>query len=617
MTKRILIPLFFISALFLLCAAGPSGIPAQSGGEIIPPDQRIDWTPGIPGGVSEVPVVVNVLDYGAVADNSTDNRIAFNDAIAAAVAAGGGAVWVPPGTYRFTSANDYNSTIDLRSGVVLRGAGREATHLVFDFGGAEVDAIKILAWNYGDFVSVVGGYEKGSTILTLSDASSIAAGDFAEIQEENDALIGNESWSLDAIGEMVEVVSVNGNQITLAEPLHYAYEASRHPVIRRVGVIEHAGVERMHLQREDTGPGQMILIYNTVYVWVREVESESVTYSNILSIGSYKCEIRDNYIHHAQGYGSGGQGYGVDLEKHVTDCLVENNLFQSLRHSMVAQIGASGNVFAYNYSREPYADGGSWTPADITLHGHWASYNLIEGNVFQEGVASDAWGPTGPGNTFLRNCVQAEGVQLYDYSHRQNLIGNEMSSYPNTIRPDATVEDTLIHGNYEEGTITWDPGISNYIIPDSFYLDGAPRFFDGLDWPATGSDMGSQLGECMIPARARWQSGDHIPQPFNLLADENGFAIDLNWIHRYGNVAYEVWRDITPYFDPAAPGPNSVLVADNVLPPGIGDAMHFSDTNAPVDYTIYYKVRGIDESSAFSAPSRSVGSFIFEMQPGG
>jgi hypothetical protein len=416
---------------------------------------------------------------------------------------------------------------------------------------------------------------------------------------------------------MVEVVSVNGNQITLAEPLHYTYEAGRNPVIRRVGVINQAGVERMHLQRVDTGPGQMILIYNAAYVWVREVESEDVTYTNVMAISSYKCEIRDNYIHHAQAYGSGGQGYGIDLENHVTDCLVENNIFQSLRHSMVAQIGASGNVISYNYSREPYADGGSWTPADISLHGHWASYNLIEGNVFQEGVASDAWGPTGPGNTFLRNCTQAEGVQLYDYSHKQNLVGNELGAYPNSIRPDTTVQDTLIHGNYEEGAITWDPGISNHTIPDSYYLDGVPRFFDGADWPATGSDMGDQLGVCMIPARSRWNSGDYIPQPFNLKAAANGSAIDLTWLHRYGNVKYEVWRDVSPYFDPAAPGPDSVLVAGNVLPPAIGDAMNFSDTTAPTDQTIYYKVRGIDGSDAPTTSSRSVGRFIFALQPGG
>ncbi len=332
---------------------------------IVPPDRRVTWDPGVHGGIPELAVVKNVLDFGAVADNSTDNRLAFQNAINAAAAAGGGAVWVPAGTYRFTSANAFGSSIDLRSGVVLRGAGEDATHLVFDFNGAGIDAIKILAWDYGDFVPVVGGYAKGSTTLTLANASSISAGDYAEIQEENDALIGNESWAKDALGEMVEVVSVNGNQITLAEPLHYAYQANRNPVLRRVGVIEGAGVERMHLQRQDAGQGQMILIYNAANVWVREVESEGITYSHIMGISSTKCEIRDNTIHHARAYGSGGQGYGVDLEKHVTGCLVENNIFEALRHAMLAQIGASGNVFAYNYARAALC---RWRQLDAGRH---------------------------------------------------------------------------------------------------------------------------------------------------------------------------------------------------------------------------------------------------------
>jgi hypothetical protein len=46
--------------------------------------------------------VVNVLDYGAVADNSTNNQAAFQSAINAAVATQG-AVYVPAGLYRFSS----------------------------------------------------------------------------------------------------------------------------------------------------------------------------------------------------------------------------------------------------------------------------------------------------------------------------------------------------------------------------------------------------------------------------------------------------------------------------------------------------------------------------------
>lgn len=67
----------------------------------------------------ETSPVFNVESYGA-STSSDDNSEAFNAAIAAAVAAGGGTVFVPEGTY----ITDY---IDLDDSVTLQGAGRGAT----------------------------------------------------------------------------------------------------------------------------------------------------------------------------------------------------------------------------------------------------------------------------------------------------------------------------------------------------------------------------------------------------------------------------------------------------------------------------------------------------------
>lgn len=67
--------------------------------------------------------LIQVTDYGAVGDNSTDNTTAFSDAVTAAASSTGSAtVWVPPGVYRHTG-------ISLAAGVTLMGAGIGKTTL--------------------------------------------------------------------------------------------------------------------------------------------------------------------------------------------------------------------------------------------------------------------------------------------------------------------------------------------------------------------------------------------------------------------------------------------------------------------------------------------------------
>lgn len=69
--------------------------------------------------------VANVMDFGAVADDVTNNRVAFQSAIDALAATGGGALYVPPGAYRVQadSSDPYAPGIRLRDNITLYGAG--------------------------------------------------------------------------------------------------------------------------------------------------------------------------------------------------------------------------------------------------------------------------------------------------------------------------------------------------------------------------------------------------------------------------------------------------------------------------------------------------------------
>ena len=73
--------------------------------------------------------VFNIADFGAVADPAIDNAPMIQAAIDAAHAAGGGIVYIPPGTYGVAAAEDHNGSVLLQSNVFLKGAGMGETTL--------------------------------------------------------------------------------------------------------------------------------------------------------------------------------------------------------------------------------------------------------------------------------------------------------------------------------------------------------------------------------------------------------------------------------------------------------------------------------------------------------
>ena len=73
----------------------------------------------------------NVTAYGAVADGKTDNTPAFQAAIAAAVQAGGGTIYVPSGVFVCGPIHlQSNMTLYLEAGAVLKFATDQEKHPV-------------------------------------------------------------------------------------------------------------------------------------------------------------------------------------------------------------------------------------------------------------------------------------------------------------------------------------------------------------------------------------------------------------------------------------------------------------------------------------------------------
>jgi hypothetical protein len=274
------------------------------------------------------------------------------------------------------------------------------------------------------------------------------------------------------------------------------------------------GFENFTIESVTSGDKSHFVFVYAVNCWIKCVRSIKSVSTHVNPSYCANFTIRDSYFHDSYQFGSGGHGYGVALSMHTTDCLVENNVFDKLRHAMLLQRGANGNVFGYNYSINATSDG-SISPfnriTDGSLHGLFPYMNLYEGNVMQEINSADQWGPSGNGNTFFRNRITREGISNLDRSIEQNIVGNDLrkdataSFTSNVVSDDASCVNTLIHGNKVNNTVTWDPNLGSNNLANSYYLTSAPAFFNGGQWPSLGPE--AQYSAGTIPAEDRFALG--------------------------------------------------------------------------------------------------------------
>lgn len=498
----------------------------QSQESIIPPDRCIDWEPGLVNGIPDYAVSVNVKDFGAVGNGNVDDTQAFKDAIAAA--SEGTAVLIPPGTYLITS------NLRIGKGIVLRGRGYNLTKLKFNFdeGGS---CISIARYESSNWVNIIDGYNKGSNTITFTDASIFSVGDFIEIRQDNDPSVfepgyqGCEAWGESSVGQILVVTNITGNSLTLNKGLYYTYNSAMNPRIKSWDMVQGAGVEKLYIERvNSTSWGSNISMANTAYCWVKEIWSEKTLTAHIFCSRGYHNEIRDSYFHDSHLHGSGGQGYGIRLEARSTDNLIENNIFERLRHSMAVHLGATGNVFGYNYSKDPFLeDGNNWLMSDICIHGHYAYLNLFEGNIVQFIIVDNVHGTNGS-TTFFRNRIEKDVghylnnterfafIEIEENNPFQNIIGNELgivrTSAEEPVKLDSSIVHTIIlHGNYtySDSLLQWDPTIAERNLPKSYYLAKKPFWFGELPWPLIGGDISPNNN--LIPAQQRHNTGDFIP----------------------------------------------------------------------------------------------------------
>ena len=485
----------------------------------------------------------------------------------------------PSGQTVLLSAGTYSIgqiTFGTKSGVTLRGAGAGQT--IIRPTGTYGIAHTTTEFSESAGIAVASGYTKGSTVITLASApsSSFVAGRLIVIAENASANkwgtgigtyyrtgfpTGSNIYDLTStriFHYTSRIVSVSGNNITLASPIPLGFTGSLNVKAYATTSMPTSmcGIENLTIDGQNSRD-YPIRFQGADRCWVKNVEIKNVEGSDIGQIKidwSFQCEIRRCYIHDAAGWPSQPDGYASSFNFGSSNCLIVDCITYRVA-DLCETNGASGCAYLYNYGVQhnrasDYARG-------ITLdHGPHGYMNLAEGNILCNVVQDGYHGSTSHGIMF-RNHLNAENMAqpkilnlcrgAYYFSVVGNVLGNSSwnpryyeqplnpdydsaiyvlgfptadstglggySSVPwnswskSTSAPDSDVKATLLrHGNYDyyNKSVVWDSNIASHAIPDSLVYTSKPSFFGTLQWPPIGPDVSGLVTN--IPAKARWDA---------------------------------------------------------------------------------------------------------------
>jgi hypothetical protein len=565
-----LVFLVFFSVVF--CVDSPASAQLWSG--ILASSRATDWTQaGATGGIQTRTTVCATLNPGATAAQ-------INSAIASCSA--GGVVVLNAGTYDLS-----NSIVINRSNVTLRGQGMStvlnftscgrfywgasclyAQSSSFDSSGygsapgvGGVPASTKISWVGTN--GQAGVYSQGATVLNLaSTPTGLSPGMTITLwqSDEPDGNLPNSgyfvsdktgssqaiSWqgssdSADSgVQQRARVIAVNGTAVTIAAPgLHRptrTWTTARGPMIGwQPGQLTGVGLENFRVTRSATGIQHLIAFNNTHDSWVQGVGISGGTSIDVaLSlIENRNVTVRQNWW----GPLSGGgvfttTSYGISLV-HCSNCLIENNIFQSVESPIMLNMGTTGSVVSYNYEAYTSGEGG------LQTHQEGPALNLYESNSVTKFWADFFHGNTNLNTLFRGHFFGGQGLDLASYHRWYNAVGNVIVSaiyesrcnvpplydrwsgvafrlgYPQQnadctttsgVAYDTGVYSSLMRwGNYVTGSATtsWlasevpsadplfpNPVPSTQALPPSFYYSSKPSWWPTAKaWPPIGPDV--------------------------------------------------------------------------------------------------------------------------------
>lgn len=533
-------------------------------GEIISSDRRVDWSPGVPGGIPRRTTIATTLSAGATAAQ-------INSALTAA--ASNSVVVLGAGGYDMAGG-----TITIPSYKSLRGAGYSTvlTNCQGVF-GSQIEP------NLNTSTAITGGNTKGSASITVASASGITVGKLLRITQTDQS-----PWVTDInpggqvcswcdgdsglvprnMGQTVLVTNVSGTTIGIDPPLYYGYNNSPLAYPYTAGCVN-GGLEDLRLYATNPGgPSPNMIMKGSYSCWVTNVESDFAIGDHMNILHSLRCEVRHSYFHDAFNHSPGQTDADVMLALSTSECLIEDNIFWRLHVSVILEKAASGNVVAYNFSTNNYNDPAAnvnWMINDfLGNHGAHPFYNLFEGNVGVQGRPDSTWG-SGSHTTWFRNAfsgsdhysppssartgtapaAQWEALNNYAISIdaqqvSNNVVANRLGSAWLTVNGAVALrtngsngkaearfnfgsnEDTFLNAtpfntaifscNYsvKNGTQQFNSNPDHAPV-NSYFRGSKPTWFGNCPWPPVEPSTGGSFSATNVPAGYRFYYGVDPP----------------------------------------------------------------------------------------------------------
>ena len=416
-----------------------------------------EWSAaGVPGGFQQYrPGGANarsnfahdVIYYGADPTGTNDCSIAFR-AARNACAGTNQVMVIPAGTYKLADQ------VDLYGNMTWRGAGvGQTTIMLYDGGRFYSDGDSPVPT---PTVTVTAGATRGSTVLTVDNASTVVPGKLVSLTVLNPSYVhmqlayygggpsddGHDATRLMSITFRVVSKDNGAKTVTLDHALPIDMTGTPMLTVWSGYCLRQVGFEDMTVDASNnvSSWGQMFLLDQTDSCWFYNVNFHHLYRRSVWFQKSVNCTVEHCDADSTRAPGAGANSEGLDF--YHSDCwnLVQNCAFDNAGYPMIILGdfggGCVGNVIAYNYARNE--TGATSAPMAVSgNHGPHNMFNLWEGNYAQN-YASDGYFGSDSHNTLARNYFSGQydraiyddecAIVLAHWATTYNIVGNVLGT---------------------------------------------------------------------------------------------------------------------------------------------------------------------------------------------